>query len=95
MIRDAIASHPFAVLCYAAKHGYAELMDKAEEAATGMSLEDAYEGLTRDMYIAWVRSRIIYLYGSILMVSLHALDSVPWVFAGGARFRPPPEKSSC
>jgi hypothetical protein len=51
----ATASHPFEVLCYAAKHGYADLMDIAEEQATGMSLEEAYVGLTLEMYVAWTR----------------------------------------
>jgi len=51
----AIPIHPFEVLSYAAKHGYTELMDIAEEQATGMSLEDAFVGLTLEMFVAWAR----------------------------------------
>jgi hypothetical protein len=71
MIRAAIPIHPFEVLSYAAKHGYTELMDIAEEQATGMSLEDAYVGLTLEMFVAWVRSRSIYFCDSMLIALVH------------------------
>jgi hypothetical protein len=51
----AIPVHPFEVLSYGAKHGYASLTDMAEVQATSMSIEDAYAGLTLKMYIAWTR----------------------------------------
>jgi hypothetical protein len=61
MIRAAIPKHPFEVLCYATKHGYADMMDAAVIHATGMSLEQAHSNLTPSMYIAWVRNSMIYL----------------------------------
>lgn len=93
-IRAATTIHPFEVLCYAAKHGYADLMNIAEEQATGMSLEDAYIGLTLEMYVAWVRSTSVCLGDSMLIAMVH-VDSVSRALVGRSGLCPSCEKPSC
>jgi hypothetical protein len=61
MDRAAIPEHPFEVLCYAAKHGYADLLDSAEKRAMGMTLEKAYTQLTPALYVEWVKS-IVFIF---------------------------------
>ncbi|KAF7978055.1 hypothetical protein HWV62_1685 [Athelia sp. TMB] len=51
----AYLEHPFEVMFYAMKHGYRDLMDKAERMALQVSPTMAFEGFDPHVYIAWTR----------------------------------------
>ncbi|KAF7968825.1 hypothetical protein HWV62_29226 [Athelia sp. TMB] len=52
---EAYLEHPFEVMLYAMRHGYADIMDKAERKALEVSPTLAFDCFTPQVYIAWTR----------------------------------------
>ncbi|KZP29131.1 hypothetical protein FIBSPDRAFT_851977 [Athelia psychrophila] len=52
---DAYSDHCFEVMMYALRHGYGDLMDKAEKKALEVSPTVAFDSFTPEVYIAWTR----------------------------------------
>lgn len=60
-IRPAYKDHPFEVLIYATRHGYADLMDVAQVRALELSPAAAFNSFPPAVYIAWVSNDLIFL----------------------------------
>ncbi|KZP16113.1 hypothetical protein FIBSPDRAFT_794858 [Athelia psychrophila] len=69
-MEEAYPRHPFEVMMYAMKHGYADLMDKSELLALEVSPTTAFESFKPEAYIAWTR---YYAQWLDLLVSLQFL----------------------
>ncbi|KZP16107.1 hypothetical protein FIBSPDRAFT_794853 [Athelia psychrophila] len=54
-MEEAHSQHPFEVMMYAMKHGYADLMDKSELLALEVSPTTAFDSFKPEAYIAWTR----------------------------------------
>ena len=52
--RQAYLEHPFEVMLYAMRHGYAELMDKSQWLTLKVSQTLAFKSFAPPIYIAWV-----------------------------------------
>ncbi|KZP05904.1 hypothetical protein FIBSPDRAFT_832205 [Athelia psychrophila] len=54
-MEEALPRHPFEVMMYAMRHGYADLMDKSELKTLEVSPTTAFESFKPEVYIAWTR----------------------------------------
>ncbi|KZP16110.1 hypothetical protein FIBSPDRAFT_958289 [Athelia psychrophila] len=73
-MEDAYSQHPFEVMMYAMRHGYADLMDKSELKALEVSPTTAFEGFKPEIYIAWTR---YYAQWLDLLASFHDMIAIP------------------
>ncbi|KZP03990.1 hypothetical protein FIBSPDRAFT_381448 [Athelia psychrophila] len=75
-MEEAYPQHPFEVMMYAMKHGYADLMDKSELKALEVSPTTAFESFKPEVYIAWTR---YYAQWLDLLASFHNMTTTIFV----------------